>query len=123
MSIADAGVKEQMPDDAPEVGAKLKANMAQPVRKGVAKWTDTVRKLTVRQPLPSRGITRGPIALPASSSHGLGSRRVRRGAQVGEEVEVLETQLNEENGQIRCESLRDRLNSAAGQSCDRPFVR
>ena len=54
MSIADAGVKEQMPDDAPEVGAKLKANMAQPVRKGVAKWTDTVRKLTVREPTPPR---------------------------------------------------------------------
>ena len=56
MSIADAGVKEQMPDDAPEVGAKLKANMAQPVRKGVAKWTDTVSKLTVREPTPPRGM-------------------------------------------------------------------
>ena len=121
MSIADAGVKEQMPDDAPEVGAKLKANMAQPVRKGVAKWTDTVRKLTVRQPLPSRGITRGPIALPASSSHALGSRRVRRGAQVGEEVEVLETQLNEENGQIRCESLRDVPQQRSAKQRRRPW--
>ena len=62
MSIADAGVKEQMPDDAPEVGAKLKANMAQPVRKGVAKWTDTVRKLTVRDPTPPAACPRGDRA-------------------------------------------------------------
>jgi hypothetical protein len=37
-----------MPTDAPAAGTKLKANMAQPVRKGVAKWTDVVRKLKVR---------------------------------------------------------------------------
>ena len=64
---------------------------------------------------------RGPIALPASSSHGLGSRRVRRGAQVGEEVEVLETQLNEENGQIRCESLRDVPQQRSAKQRRRPW--
>ena len=49
MSIADAQAKAAMPagDAAPEVGAKLKATMSQPIRKGVAKWTDTVRKMAV----------------------------------------------------------------------------
>ena len=46
MSIADADAKAAMPagDTAPDVGTMLKANMSQPIRKGVAKWTDTVRK-------------------------------------------------------------------------------
>ena len=49
MSIADAEAKAAMPagDTAPVVGAKLKATMSQPIRKGVAKWTDTVRKMAV----------------------------------------------------------------------------
>ena len=50
MSIADAVAKAAMPasDTAPAVGVKLKATMSQPIRKGVAKWTDTVRKMAVR---------------------------------------------------------------------------
>jgi len=45
MSIADADAKAAMPagDTAPDVGTMLKANMSQPIHKGVA-WTDTVRE-------------------------------------------------------------------------------
>jgi hypothetical protein len=61
-----------MPTDAPAAGTKLKANMAQPVRKGVAKWTDVVRKLKVRPahaptlPPASTGLSCLP-SLPACS--------------------------------------------------------
>lgn len=107
----------EMPEDAPAVGAKLKANMSQPIRKGVAKWTDVVRKLTVRSPAvrprvrwvglgPNRGShsARGHGFVAAGAPCRPGSRVSSGGChwQVGEEVEVLEAQLNPENGQIRC---------------------
>ena len=71
MSIADADAKAAMPagDTAPEVGSKLKANMSQPIRKGVAKWTDTVRKMAVRsprEPAPCAQTPRRRVAAPCA---------------------------------------------------------
>ena len=98
MSIADADAKAAMPagDTAPDVGTMLKANMSQPIRKGVAKWTDTVRKMEVRSPnAPRRSAAR-------RARTGSADARAIFVTQVGEEVEVLETQVNPENSQIRC---------------------
>ena len=44
-------------EGAPATGSSMKANMSQPVRKGVAKWTDVIRKLAVR--MRTLGPTRG----------------------------------------------------------------
>lgn len=80
-----------MPADAPAVGAKLRATMSQPIRKGVAKWTDVIRKLAVRDLSHRRGNFPAVELDMACSCL----------TQVGEECEVLETQLNPENKQIR----------------------
>jgi hypothetical protein len=92
MSIADADAKAAMPagDTAPEVGSKLKANMSQPIRKGVAKWTDTVRKMAVRsprEPAPCAQTPRRRVAAPCA-----GPRRCAapRFGQLGADVAVGE---------------------------------
>ena len=80
MSIADADAKAAMPagDTAPEVGSKLKANMSQPIRKGVAKWTDTVRKMAVRSPREPAPCahTRGDAWLHPALAHAAARRLV-----------------------------------------------
>ena len=100
-------------DTAPDVGTMLKANMSQPIRKGVAKWTDTVRKMEVSTPRRSKTSAarrRSAVAPPPLAAQPWLSRLRSADArgysvkpQVGEEVEVLETQINPENNQIRCE--------------------
>lgn len=68
MSIADADAKAAMPDGVPDVGAMLKSTMSQPIRKGTAKWTDTVRKLAVRFLTPIWSFAGVPVHCVARSA-------------------------------------------------------